>query len=117
MPHVVIEEAQDLAAGLASLEPSMVRTDGQILKVVDVYLNKLQRCALVECVAVEGGTSRSFFVQCAQKDRQITVRLLPATDPEKTPGVKQLMGIIAKHLHGALAGSRYGKTNLAEYLK
>jgi hypothetical protein len=48
---------------------------------------------------VEAGRSQSFFVQLSQKDRQITVRLLPATDPEKTTGVKRVMALIAMQLH------------------
>lgn len=54
MPHVVIEEAIDL--GLA--------------------------CQGIELAAVRSGSE--IFVQLSRKDRQIAVRLLPATDPEKT---------------------------------
>ena len=67
-------------------------------------------------MVVEAGRSQSFFVQVSQKDRQVTVRLLPATDPEKTTGVKRLMGLVAKQLHEFTAGSHFGKTNLQEFL-
>ena len=76
-----------------------MRNGSEILKVVDVYLNRSGHTALVDCVVVEAGRSQSFFVQLSQKDRQITVRLLPATDPEKTIGVKRVMALIAKQLH------------------
>ena len=56
-------------------------------------------------------------MQLSQKDRQITVRLLPATDPEKTNGVKRVMALIAKQIHEATVGSRFGKTNLQEFLE
>jgi hypothetical protein len=65
---------------------------------------------------VEEGRSQAFFVLVSQKARQITVRLLPATDPDKTDGVKRVMALIAKQLHEATAGSRFGKTNLQEFL-
>lgn len=117
MPHVVIEEAPDLAVACQSIQFTVVRNGSEILKIVDVYLNRSGRTALVDCVAVEEGRSQPFFVQLSQKDRQITVRLLPATDPEKTPGVKRLMGLIAKQLHEATVGSRFGKTNLQEFLQ
>ena len=71
---------------------------------------------LVDCVVVEAGRSQNFFVQLSQKDRQITVRLLPASDPEKTTGVKRVMALIAMQLHDSTAGSRFGKTNLQEFL-
>lgn len=117
MPHVVIEEALDLRAACAGIKPSVVRNGGEILKVVDLYLNQSGRTALVDCVAIEEGHSQSFFVLLSQKDRQITVRLLPATDPEKTPAVKRLMALIARQLHELIGGSHFGKTNLQEFLE
>ena len=117
MPHVVIEEVVDLAAASQSVQIASVRNGSEVLKISDVYLNRSGRTALVDCVAVEEGRSQPFFVQLSQKDRQLTVRLLPATDPEKTNGVKRLMGIIAKQLREGTAGSRFGKTNLHEFLE
>ena len=116
MPHVVIEEAVDLGIACQGIEVGTLRNGSQILKVVDVYLNRSSRTALVDCVVVEADHSQSFFVQLSQKDRQITVRLLPATDPEKTTGVKRVMVLIATQLHESTAGSRFGKTNLQEFL-
>ena len=116
MPHVVIEEAPDLAAASLAVVPSASRDEAGILKVVEVYLARSGKVALVDCVAVEAGRSQGFFVQLSQKERQITVRLLPATDPEKTPGVRRLMALIARQLQAASAGSRFGKTNLQDFL-
>lgn len=118
MPHVVIEEAPHLAVASQSIQLTAVRNGSEILKAVDVYLNRSGHTALVDCVVVEEGRAQAFFVQLSQKDRQITVRLLlPATDPEKTIGVKRIMGLIAKQLHENTAGSRFGKTNLQEFLQ
>jgi hypothetical protein len=116
MPHVVIEEALDLGLACQGITLAAVRSGAEILRVVDVYLNRSGRTGLVDCVVVEGGRSQSFFLQLSQKDRQITVRLLPATDPEKTAGVRRVMALIARQLHEATEGSRFGKTNLQEYL-
>jgi hypothetical protein len=117
MPHVVIEETLDLGLACQGISLASARSGGEILKVVDVYLNRSGRTALVDCVVVEEGHSQAFFVQLSQKERQITVRLLPATDPEKTAGVKRLMALIARQIHEAIGGSRFGKTNLQEYLQ
>lgn len=116
MPHVVIEEALDLGVACQGVALSATRAGAEILKVVDLYLNRSGRTALVDCVAVEEGRSQSFFVQLSQKDRQITVRLLPATDPEKTAGVKRLMALVARQLLAASGGGRFGKTNLQDFL-
>jgi hypothetical protein len=116
MPHVVIENALDLAVACDAVTPRAVRNGGEILKVTDVFLNRSKQTALVDCVAVEEARSQAFFVQLTQKDKQITVRLLPATDPEKTAGVKRLLALIAKQLLEATPGSHVGKTNLQEFL-
>jgi hypothetical protein len=49
-------------------------------------------------------------------ENAITVRLLPATDPEKTPAVKKVMALVAAFIRMVYPASRYGKTNLQEYL-
>ena len=117
MPHVVIEETVDLGIACQGIKLSATRNGNEILKVVDIFLSRSGHTALVECVVVEDGRSQAFFVQLTQKDRQVTVRLLPATDPEKTLGVKLVIAFIAKQIHEAIAGSRFGKTNLQELLQ
>jgi hypothetical protein len=115
MPHVVIEEALDLGTACQGIKLSVVRNGSEILKVMDVYLNRSSHTALIDCVVVEEGRSQTFFVQLSQKDQQITVRLLPATDPDKTIGVKRVMALIAKHVLETVVGSHVGKTNLQEF--
>jgi hypothetical protein len=117
MPHIVIEEAADLGFACQGIKLSVVRNGSEILKVVDVYINRLSHTALIDCVVVEEGRSQTFFVQLSQKDRQITVRLLPATDPEKTDGVRRVMALIAMQIREAIVGSRFGKTNLQDFLE
>jgi hypothetical protein len=117
MPHVVIEEAPSLADACRALAPFTAREGGEILRLLDVFLNQAGRTALLDCVVIDpGAPAKSFFVQLSQKDRQITVRLLPATDPEKTTGVKKLLATIGKMVRDAVPGSRFGKTNLQEFL-
>ena len=52
MPHVVIEEALDLGIACQSVQLAAVRNGSEILKVVDVYLNRSGHTALVDCVVV-----------------------------------------------------------------
>jgi hypothetical protein len=105
--------------GIASqgIKLSVVRNGSEILKVVDFYINRFGHTALIDCVVVVEGRSQAFFVQLSQKDRQITVRLLPATDPEKTDGVKRAMALIALRIREAIVGSPFGRTNLQEFLE
>ncbi len=116
MPHVVIEEAGDLQTLYDAFTPIIQRTEDEILKVQDFYLSRIGKDALLESVAIKQGAACNFFVQLKLHERAITVRLLPATDPEKTPAVKKVMALVAAFIRTVYPGSRYGKTNLSEYL-
>lgn len=89
MPHVVVEGAGDLHALYQNFAPILQRAEQEILKVQEFYLAKSGREALLDAVVIEQGVARSFFIQLKQHEGTITVRLLPATDPEKTPAVKK----------------------------
>jgi hypothetical protein len=116
MPHVVVEETGDLQALYQNFTPILQRTGTEILKVQEFYMSRGGKDALLESVAIEQGTSSNFFVQLKLHDKAITVRLLPATDPEKTPAVKKVMALVASFIRTVYPESRYGKTNLQEYL-
>jgi len=117
MPHVVVEEAGNLQGLYQAFAPILHRTGNDILKVQDFYLSRSGNDALLESVAIEQRAACTFFVQLKLHEIAITVRLLPATDPEKTPAVKKLMALIAGFIRKVYPGNRYGKTNLQEYLE
>ena len=116
MPHVVVEEARDLQGLYRAFTPILHRSNDEILKVQEFYLSRSGKEALLDSVTIERGTACNFFVQLKLHDNSITVRLLPATDPEKTPAVKKVMALVAAYIRTVYPGSRYGKTNLQEYL-
>jgi hypothetical protein len=117
MPHVVIEEAGDLQSIYQAFTPIVQRVGTEILKVQEFFLARNGKDALLESVAIENGVACTFFVQLKLHEKAITVRLLPATDPEKTPAVKKVMALVAAFIRRVYPGSRYGKTNLQEYLE
>jgi hypothetical protein len=117
MPHVVIEEAGDLQGVYQAFTPIIQREGSEILKVQEFFLARSGKDALLESVAIENGVACTFFVQLKLHEKAITVRLLPATDPEKTPAVKKVMAMVAGFIRKVFPGSRYGKTNLQDYLE
>lgn len=117
MPHVVVEEAGDLHGLYQAFTPMVQRTGSEILKVQEFYLSRSGKDALLESVTIEQGAACTFFVQLKLHEKAITVRLLPATDPEKTPAVKKLLALVAGFIRKVYPGSRYGKTNLQEYIE
>ena len=117
MPHVVIEQAGPLEVVFAALDPFVVADGNLILRISDVFLNRRGTIVLLEAVVIDKPQSQTFFVQLSQKDQAVTVRLLPATDPEeKTPAVKRLMALVARRVRQIVPQSRYGKTNLQGFL-
>lgn len=116
MPHVVLENINSARVAFDSVVPFTAMIDGGVLKVTDKYLNVGQNKALVESLAVENGNNQSFFVELSQKQTSLTVRLLPLTDPEKTPGVKMIMAMLARQIKDVNPGVSYGKTNLQDFL-
>jgi len=116
MPHVVLENINSANMAFESVVPFTTRIDGGVLKVTDKYLNAGRNKALVESLAIENGNHQSFFVELSQKQTSLTVRLLPLTDPEKTPGVKTIMAMLAKQIKDVNPGVSYGKTNLQDFL-
>ena len=117
MPHVVIEDAGDLQGLFQASTPIIQRAGTDILKVQECYLGRSGKEALLESIAIEQGVACNFFIQLKLHEKAITVRLLPATDPEKTPAVKKVMALVAGFIRRVYPESRYGKTNLQEYLE
>ena len=116
MPHVVLENINSVKEVLQSIVPFTTRIDSDILKVTETYINSGQNKVLVESLAIENNKNQSFFVELSQKKESLTVRLLPLTDPAKTPGVKTIMATIAKQIKDSNPDVRYGKTNLQDFL-
>ena len=117
MPHVVIEEAGDLQGVYQAFTPLIQRAGPDILKIREFYLARSGKEALLESITIEEGTVCNYFIQLKLHEKAITVRLLPATDPEKTPAVKKVMAMVARFIRNVYPDSRYGKTNLQEYLE
>lgn len=117
MPHIVVEEAGELQGLYQAFTPMLQRSGDEILKVQEFFLARSGKEALLDAVAIQQGAARTFFIQLKQHEASITVRLLPATDPEKTPAVKKVMALVAGFIRRVYPQSRYGKTNLQEYLE
>lgn len=116
MPHIVLENANNIKEAFEAVSPFAQKIEGGILKVTDKYINGSEHTALVESLAVEQGVNQNFFIQLSQKKTSLTVRLLPLTDPEKTKGVKTIMAMVAKQIKDTDESITYGKNNLEDFL-
>jgi len=116
MPHIVIEKSVNAKEVHSHYTPIMERKEGMILKTTDAFINKEENSLLIDSVVIEGKTKQAFFIHINQKANNLTVRLLPATDPEKSNGVKTLMGLVAGQIKALNPNACYGKTNLEGFL-
>jgi len=116
MPHIVLENINEVKMAYEAITPFANKIEGGMLKIIDKYINSAEQAALVEALAIENGKNRNFFIQISRKESSLTVRLLPMTDPEKTDGVKTIMAMIAKQIKDRDAKITYGKTNLQDFL-
>jgi len=116
MPHIVLENINEVKGAYEAIKPFAEKIDSGMLKVSDKYINASGQIALIEALAIEDGKNQNFFIQLSQKTSSLTIRLLPMTDPEKTNGVKTIMAKIAKQIKDTDSGITYGKTNLQDYL-
>jgi len=116
MPHIVLEKAKSVQKCYDAIEPMVQKVEKGILKITDKYINTQQTSALLESIAIENGKPQNFFIQLSSKGEAVTVRLLPLTDPEKTNGVKTLMGVVAKKIKDTNSEILYGKTNLQNFI-
>lgn len=55
------------------------------------------------------------FVQLAPRETELTVRLEPLTDPEKTPAVRRAIAVVAARVVAA-SGCAYARTDIDDFL-
>jgi len=116
MPHIIINGTFSLEEFVARYNPCVQELPGGALKLLDIFLNRDRTCALIEALAAEGGPPNRFFVMVAQRGKKTTVKIYPGSDPEKTPGVKKLLALIAGQIKEAFPETAYGSTNLQDFL-
>jgi len=99
-----------------SYAPSSHALPTGALKLQHIFINPEKNCILIEALAAEGGPPNCFFVQVLQHNKKTTVKIYPESNPEKTPGVKKLLALVAHQFITNFDGTKYGPTNLQEYL-
>ena len=116
MPHVVITGELDVREVFDRLTELQMRDGQTILRTGTRYLSGNGRSLIVEAAVIESGRSQNFLVLVGGRDDGLVVRIHPATDPEKTPGVKRIIAEVALSIIGAFPGAGIGKTNLQAQL-
>jgi len=116
MPNVTIEGPVDLRQIVIRRPEMFLRDQDGIKRVSEDYINTDCSKRLLEALVIEPGKKQQFFFQVCKKTDGAIIRLEPISEAEKTPGVKRLMGQVAFAIRSLFPGSRYGKTNISDFL-
>lgn len=117
MPHIVIAGPIKFENIYREFEKEIHKIDDKtIIKFADCFLNKDKNMILMNTVVIENQRPVSFYIIIMAKENQITVRLDPNTDPEKTFGVKKSLALIARKILEKGNDLKITKTNLQDFV-
>ena len=114
MPHVVFDKEIDLDVFSREFVEK-VRTKPFLIKLLDVFLDRKKRVALIPAVVIDK-KHQQFLIEITTRKNKTTVRLFPGTDPEKTDGVKMSLGLTAKMISEKNPNHKITKTNIEDFL-
>jgi hypothetical protein len=116
LPHVVLNGKASIQNIFESLEPLFVRDRTEILRTMEMYLERNKNAILIDSLAIESDKKTSFLAMITGRENGVVVRLYPKQEIEKTDGVKRTLAEIAKQLVRKFSDFKTAETNLGEYL-
>jgi hypothetical protein len=116
LPHVVLNGKASIQNIFEKLEPLFVRDGTEILRTMELYLERSKNAILIDSLAIESDKKKSFLVMITGRENGVVVRLYPKQGIEKTDGVKRILAEIAKQLVRKFPDFKTAETNLGEYL-
>lgn len=116
VPHIMIEGTCHPESFFNGFQPVTHQAGGIVLKTKTCFLSHTRDEALIDVVVVENKRPQNFYISIQNRDDGVMVRLLPATSPEKTDGVKQMLVFIGSQVKAQHDDCRFGATNLQAFL-
>jgi hypothetical protein len=116
LPHVVLNGKDSIQNIFEKLEPLFVRDGTEILRTMELYLERNKNAILIDSLAIESDKKKSFLAMITGREDGVVVRLYPKQEIEKTDGVKRILAEIAKQIVRKFPDFKTAETNLGEYL-
>jgi hypothetical protein len=116
LPHVVLNGKDSIQNIFEKLEPLFVRDGTEILRTMELYLERNKNAILIDSLAIESDKKQSFLAMITGREDGVVVRLYPKQEIEKTDGVKRILAEIAKQIVRKFPDFKTAETNLGEYL-
>tara|TARA_B110000014_G_C19806595_1_gene418819 strand:- start:211 stop:573 length:363 start_codon:yes stop_codon:yes gene_type:complete len=114
MPHIVLDRQINLFDFAVLFKPVFQKSP--LIKIHEMYTDTLGTNALFSTVVIDD-THHDFFIQVMTGKDRTTIRLLPATDPEKTDAVKQSLANLCLEIQKLYPDMKVTKSNLWDFLK
>jgi len=116
LPHVVLNGKASIQNIFEKLEPLFVRDGTEILRTLELYLERNKNAILIDALTIKSDKKTSFLAMITGREDGAVVRLYPKQEIEKTDGVKRILAEIAKQLVRKFPDLKTAETNLGEYL-
>ena len=116
MPHVVLNGKVSIEDIFRELKPLFIRKENNILKTMDLFLERGKTAILIDSLSIEDSKKTIFFAMITGRDDGVVVRLYPKIEVEKTEGVKSILAELSKQLLATFPELKVGETNLNDYL-
>lgn len=116
MPHVILAGPVTVEDIWLAFEPTSFTEKGNRFKAEEAFLSVDKRILLVRSVTVERGFTKQFYVRFVQKPEGVSVGLDLLNSPEKSDGVKRLLGLFAWKIMEAEPEVNVATTNIQEFL-
>jgi len=92
MPHVVLKGEIALEDVFSRVQPLFIRVETGILKTAGAYLSRDRNSILIEALAVETDSKRSFLAMIGRRDDGLVVRIYPGGGREDPWGEASARG-------------------------
>jgi len=119
LPHIVLDWDGHLGELSKSFRPLSEETNGWRIVIDRWYLELQNHRAMIPVMVVEEGCMQNFYTILSKNDKEktLTLRLDPYTDPVKTRGVKRSLALLAENLFGWDSSIQLNKHNLEDFLR
>jgi hypothetical protein len=117
MPHVVIKGPVTPEDIWLAFKPLDFREGDLLFKAEMVLLSQDKSEVLVRSLTVERGFRKRFYVRITGREDGITIGLDTIGTPEKSDGVKRLLGLYAWTILQSEPEATIASTNIPEFIK
>jgi hypothetical protein len=117
MPHVVIKGPISVEDIWIAFQPTQFAEGDNHFKAEEAFLSTDKNDLLVRSLTVERGFTKRFFVRFTQREGAVAIALDKIAAPDRSDGVKRLLGLFAWKVLQAEPEATIEHTNIQEFIR